>query len=198
MSRDSFVDLVERVQAGDEGAASELIDRYGEHVQRVARIRLNGSCLRRVVDSADICQSVMMNFFRHATTGELALERPQQLIALLAKMTTNQVYRKAEFHQAQRRDIRRTDSGDENFPRVAGAGSTPSMIVSRQELRHRVLGQLSEQERYLLEQRTAGRSWVDIGSELDVQPDRIRKQLTRALTRVSDSLGLAEKDDSPE
>ena len=196
MSRDSFVDLVERVKKGDEEAASELVQRYGDHVQRVARIRLNGSCLRRVVDSADICQSVMMNFFRHATTGELALERPEQLIALLAKMTTNQVYRKAEFHQAHRRDIRRTNSGDDEFPRVAESGSTPSMIVSRRELRRRVLGQLSEQERYLLEQRTSGRSWVDIASELDVQPDRIRKQLTRALNRVSDSLDLVENGDA--
>lgn len=196
MSRDSFVDLVERVKKGDEEAASELVQRYGDHVQRVARIRLNGSCLRRVVDSADICQSVMMNFFRHATSGELALERPEQLIALLAKMTTNQVYRKAEFHQAHRRDIRRTNSGDDEFPRVAESGSTPSMIVSRRELRRRVLCQLSEQERYLLEQRTAGKSWVDIASELDVQPDRIRKQLTRALNRVSDSLNLVENGDA--
>jgi hypothetical protein len=54
--------LLGRLRAGDPEAARELVEAYEPHLRRMIRLRIRDSRLRRLFDSADICQSVMANF----------------------------------------------------------------------------------------------------------------------------------------
>src|SRR4051812_2324040 len=59
----SFVDLVRLVRAGDEHASAELVRRYAPAIRIAVHARLRDPRLRRVLDSLDVCQSVLGNFF---------------------------------------------------------------------------------------------------------------------------------------
>src|SRR5262249_31129664 len=63
---DSFGDFLRRLRAGDEQAAVELVQRYERVIRREARLRLTDPRLGRLVDSVDICQSVLASFFVRA------------------------------------------------------------------------------------------------------------------------------------
>ena len=75
----TFADFLRRVRAGDEQAAAELVRRYESAVRVEVRMRLADSRLRRVLDSMDLCQSVLASFFIRAAAGQYDLERPEQL-----------------------------------------------------------------------------------------------------------------------
>ncbi len=68
-------------------------------------MRLTDPHLRRQLDSLDVCQSVLADFFHRATSGQFEINTPQQLAALLAKMTKNRFLKHVEKQQAARRDI---------------------------------------------------------------------------------------------
>jgi len=102
-----FRDLIQRVRQRDEEAAAELVQSYESAIRRVVRIHLRDSRLRRVLDSMDICQSVLASFFVRTALGEFELESPQQLLQLLATITRNKLVNQANRLRAQRRDIRR-------------------------------------------------------------------------------------------
>src|SRR5438093_3787651 len=57
-----FTALMERVRRGSNGAAEELVARYGAHILRVVRAKLSKK-LRPKFDSADFVQSVWASFF---------------------------------------------------------------------------------------------------------------------------------------
>ncbi len=82
----SFEQLIERVRAGDEAAAGELVRLYEPEVRRFVHFRLTTPALRRFVDSLDICQSVLTNLFVHLDKGGLQLDNPDQLRRLLITM----------------------------------------------------------------------------------------------------------------
>jgi DNA-directed RNA polymerase specialized sigma24 family protein len=62
-------DLIGRVRAGDQAAATELVRDFEPYVRRAVRIQLRDPRLRAVVDTADICQSVMASLFARLALG---------------------------------------------------------------------------------------------------------------------------------
>src|SRR5580693_5611554 len=106
-SPDSFLELIARVRAGDEHAAAELVRHYEPAIRRAARVRLVDTRLNRLLDSMDICQSVMASFFVRAALGQFDLNTPDQLLRLLATMTRNKLIGQVKGHGAARRDFRR-------------------------------------------------------------------------------------------
>jgi RNA polymerase sigma-70 factor (ECF subfamily) len=62
----NFADFLRRVRAGDGQAAAELVRRCESAVRVAVRMRLADSRLRRVVDTMDLCQSVLASFFVRA------------------------------------------------------------------------------------------------------------------------------------
>src|SRR5262245_60497522 len=100
----TFCDLLRRVRDGDQAAAAELVRRYEPEVRRAVRVRLTDPRLRRVLDSVDVCQSVLANFFIRAVAGEFDLDRPEQLLHLLLALAGKQIIDKAHRTQGRRRD----------------------------------------------------------------------------------------------
>src|SRR5262245_57388932 len=99
----AFAELVSKVRAGDGEAAATLIRLYEPEIRRIVRVRLSGSRLRRIVDSADICQSVLANFFVRAASGQFELDSPAQLLKLLVTMACNKFNEQHRKQHTQRR-----------------------------------------------------------------------------------------------
>jgi RNA polymerase sigma factor (sigma-70 family) len=190
MTEASFTDLISRVRAGDEQAATDLVRRYEPEIRREVRFLLRDPFLRRSFDSMDICQSVMGSFFLRAALGEYDLGRPEDLVRLLISMTRNKVVDATRRQRAQRRDHRRATSLD--AVDVEARTPTPSAVVEGRELLAMFRERLSEEERQLADLRGQGREWADIAREVGGSADARRKQLTRAIARVSRELGLDE------
>src|SRR5262249_7307378 len=62
----TFADFVGRIRDGDEQAAADLVRRYEPIIRVVVRTRLGDRRLRRILDSMDICQSVLASLFVRA------------------------------------------------------------------------------------------------------------------------------------
>ena len=97
-----FQDLIRRICAGDEAAASELVRTYEPAIRCAARVRLSDSRCCRLFDSMDICQSVLGSFFVRAALGQYELERPEQLLGLLVDMSRKKLVDRAREQGAAR------------------------------------------------------------------------------------------------
>jgi len=187
---ETFRDLISRVRQGDDQAAAELVRRYEPTIRMAIRVRLDHSDLRRLLDSMDVCQSVLANFFVRAASGQFELGTPGQLVKLLVTMARNKLINHAHHQQAARRDYRRR--ANVQTADLADAGPSPSRVVAFRELLESVRTRLSPEERRLAELRGDGRSWAEIAGEVGGHPDALRFQLTRALDRVARQLKLDE------
>jgi RNA polymerase sigma-70 factor (ECF subfamily) len=186
--------LMARVGRGDPQAAEELFRRYEARVRLEVRTRLRDPRLRRLIDEADVCQSVLRSFFIRARLGEYDLADPQELLRLLAGMARNKLAAQARRHSAECRDFRRS-ANLEGAVGIPAPGETPSQLVAGEELLREVRARLDEEERYLADLRAAGRSWAEIAQLLGGSADARRMQMQRAATRVSRELGLEEDDE---
>jgi RNA polymerase sigma-70 factor (ECF subfamily) len=186
----AFRELIQRVRAGEEAAAAELVRLYEPAIRRAVRVRLVDARLARLFDSMDICQSVLASFFVRAAAGQYDLERPQQLVNLLVTMARNKVADQARRQGAECRDNRRVTEGTLEEKELVDTASSPSERVGGRELYQECRKRLSEQERQLADRRAQGHDWADIAAELHDSPEALRKRLTRAIDRVVRELGL--------
>jgi ECF sigma factor len=192
---DQFQELIRRVRARDEEAAATLMHRYESAIRRVVRINLRDSRLRRVLDSMDICQSVLATFFARAALGQYDLETPQQLLNLLASIARNKLTNQAKWLLSDKRDLRRNASLGTQHEGTVDPASGPGEQVSAREVLEQIRCRLGDDERYLAEQRGLGRGWRELADELGGTDVGLRKKLTRALDRVMTELGLDDNAD---
>jgi RNA polymerase sigma factor (sigma-70 family) len=183
-------ELIRRVRAGDQDAAAELVKRYEPAIRRAVRFRLADARLGTLLDSMDICQSVLGSFFVRVATGQYKLETPEQLMKLLTTMARNKLISQARKQHAQRRDTRRIASTDQNEGRFISASESPSNQVAVRDLLQEVQRRLSPEERRILELRNEGQDWASIASELGGSAEALRRRLSRALDRIAEQLAL--------
>jgi RNA polymerase sigma factor (sigma-70 family) len=184
-----FVSYVARLRAGDEAALEELVARYTPVIKLEARMRMRSPHLRAVLDSMDICQSVLKSFFLRAAAGQFDIDRPEDLRKLLVQMACNKSLEAARREYAQRRDARRSVTLGDEAHQVAG-GDDPGGEVEWEELLLRARQMLSPDERRIAEGRAAGRTWDELAAEMGKSPDQLRMQLARAQKRVAEALDL--------
>ncbi len=190
-----FIDLIRRVRLGEPEAAGQLIRQFEPEIRRKIRtwIRMRHPDLRSIVETMDIYQSVLANFFVRAASGQFDLDDPERVLGLLVVMARNKLNSLTRDHRRQRRDLRRTESlGDD----AGGDGGdpSPSRIVAGRELLALALSRLSEEERRVVDLRTSGSSWDAVATDLGGTPEGRRKQLARALSRVAHELGIDDTD----
>jgi RNA polymerase sigma-70 factor (ECF subfamily) len=187
---ETFRELIVRVRDGDDQAAAELVRRYEPTIRLAIRVRLDHSDLRRLLDSVDVCQSVLANFFVRAASGQFELNTPGQLVKLLVTMARNKLINHTHQQRAARRDYRRRADIEAADP--SDSGPSPSRVVAYRELLQKVRSGLAPDERRLADLRAAGRSWAEVAAEVGGHPDALRFRLTRALDRVAQELKLDE------
>jgi RNA polymerase sigma-70 factor (ECF subfamily) len=196
LAGEEYAEFIRRIRGGDQQAAAELVLRCEAEIRLEVRtwLRLRDPRLRRVFDSMDICQSVLASFFLRAAVGEYDLSQPRQLIGLLVGMARHKLSKQVKHHQRQRRDLRRVQARAEDVDTPA-ANESPSQLLSRQELFTEFRKRLTEEERRLADLRSQGHDWAAVAATLGGTAEGRRKQLTRAVERIEQELGLAETDD---
>ncbi len=185
----SINDLLGRVRGGDLEAATELVRRYEPVVRAAVRVRLTDPSLRREFDSLDVCQSVLASFFVRAAGGLYDIEKPEQLIALLARMADYKFRNRSRGARRLRRDIHRMDpNADPDM--LAADQPGPEDVALHRDLLSAIRLRLSADERELMERRTAGSSWPMIAAAMGGTARSRGQQLQRALNRAASELGL--------
>jgi RNA polymerase sigma-70 factor (ECF subfamily) len=191
----TFTEFIRRIRAGDQQAAADLVREYEPLIRREIRLHLEDRRLGRIFDSMDVCQSVLASFFIRTANGQYDLDRPDQLIRLLATMARNKLASEARKQQRQKRDHRKATSDSGELRQLAGRDDTPSQLVAGKELLERVQTQLSDEEKQLAELRGQDKSWQEIADQMGGSAQARRMQLARALERVARDLGLEEGDE---
>lgn len=186
----SFADLMARVRGGDAASAAEIVRQYETELRVIARVRLRDPRLRRVVDTLDICQSVLANFFVRATAGQFDLDSPEQLVKLLAQMVRNKVTDRARRETAERRDVGRLADFSGDMRQLPTGDHSPSQIASAQELADRFQARLTADEREIMKLRQAGSTWEEIARQRGASPEALRKSFSRAVDAAAGAVGL--------
>jgi RNA polymerase sigma-70 factor (ECF subfamily) len=190
----TFADFLSRVRRGDEEAAAALVRQLEPVIRREVRMRLTDPGLYRLVDSVDICQAVLLSFFVRAAAGQFDLAGPHDLCNLLLTMAQNKVA--AEARKQRRRDalLPRVDlEQTEEQAALHDGRPGPGRVTEGRDLLRKVLERLSEEERRLAELRAHGFTWPEVTARLGGTSEGRRKQLTRALDRVTAQLGLGQE-----
>jgi RNA polymerase sigma factor (sigma-70 family) len=102
----SIPELLERLRAGDNRAANEIVQRFGDRLVSVARGRLDRMLLRKL-DPEDVVQSACRSALMRLSDGRLTVADWNSLWRLLVCITVNKCSSQAEFFRAARRDVHR-------------------------------------------------------------------------------------------
>lgn len=186
----TFQDLVGRACRRDESAAAELVRRFGPELRRVVRFQLTDPGLRRMLDSLDVCQSVLAAFFAQLYEGRLDLARPRQVAGLLALMARHKVIDRARQYRSLRRGG--GASPGEAPTEAADPAPGPGELAAGRDLLDAVRLRLADGERDLLDRRLSGQEWAEIAGAVGGGPEALRKRLARAIDEVAARLGLLE------
>jgi RNA polymerase sigma-70 factor (ECF subfamily) len=189
-SDEEFRDLIRRVRAGDPLASVELVRTYEPAIRLAIRVRLTNARLRALMDSADISQSVLGNFFVRAASGQFELERPEQLVGLLVTMAHNQVLQHFRRQQAARRGGPGAGHSSAFSFEPVDPRPGPTTMVAEQDLLDAFRSRFTEEERRIAAERAEGSTWAQIAARAGEQPDAVRIRMSRALDRIARQLCL--------
>lgn len=192
-----FPDWFDRIKAGDPDATAEMIRQVSPMLQSVIRTRLAQYRLARMIDVADVSQTVLGLFFIRVARGGVDLTAPEQLRGLLVIIAHNVIRDEARRQRAGRRDHRRLNQCHPELDlwQVASTEPCPSRTVATKELYQLVIRQMTADERVLFEERLAGREWAEIATKFGTNTYVVRKRLSRALLRIR--VNFQKREDRP-
>jgi RNA polymerase sigma-70 factor (ECF subfamily) len=171
--------FLQRIQAGDEGAARELLQRYEPEVRLVVRRQLP-RLLRSRFDSLDFLQSVWGSFFRRMRDAPTEFEDSRHLVAFLARAAKNKVIDEYRRAASLKHDMHREEPlwGDGRRPKdVADSIDSPSELAQAREVLGRLRELLPEERRTILELKAEGVSSKDIGERLGISERTVQRVL---------------------
>ena len=170
--------LLARVRAGESDAATELYLRYARRLHGLAQRQISTSLSRRI-DPEEIVQSVFRTFFRRAATQEYFVPEGEELWRLLLVITLNKIRRSAKFHNAQRRDVRRTsdDEGGIDHCLAADSYADENALTILRMVIDDVIRALPENQREIVRMRIEGYE-ID---EISQKTDRAKRTVERIL-----------------
>jgi RNA polymerase sigma-70 factor (ECF subfamily) len=162
--------LMQRLRNGSQEAAQELWERYGAHVLRVVRRKLDRK-LRAKYDSADLAQAVWASFFVKPTHG-YQFERPEELLAFLARLAEEKLvdlfrqrYRTRKYNVNRERPL--AGAGDPALCVQDRLPSPSEVAVARQEWERLLEGQPAR-DRRILTLLSQGYTHEEIARELGI------------------------------
>lgn len=180
-----LADLIERARLGCDVASEDLVSKYGAHILRVVRHRLNRT-LRPKFDSQDFVQAVWASFFAVLPERE-AFDRPEELIAFLADLAQNKVIDAVRQRMmSQKRDINREEPLDPGKASHARRQPSPSDIAIAREEWQRLLDQQPAHHQRMLEMLRAGHGYLEVARELGVNERTIRRIVGQLASRQAD------------
>lgn len=192
---DSFIDLLGRLRAGEEGAAREVFHRYAEKLIQRARRQLD-TALRGKVDAEDVVQSVYRSFFARCIAGQFELGGWGSLWGLLVAITVRKCANRTKYHRRARRATSREVS-----PPAGDSGSrweaidpepTPLQATILTETVEGLLHGLEPAERSIIELSLQGYTVQEIKQQLgraERSVRRVREHIRHKLERMQIEAG---------
>jgi RNA polymerase sigma-70 factor, ECF subfamily len=190
MLRDpAFEDLMTRLQAGDEAAASEVFAHFARRLIGLARSRLN-PLIRKKVDPEDIVQSVFRSFFHRQADGKFELHNWDSLWSLLVVITLRKCGHKIADFTRPKRDVRRETSPADDAanshlgPIVPDGGPTPAEAATLADTLEAVMHMLQPRERQVFKLRLQGYTSAEISAQIGRSESTVRWILKRIRKRL--------------
>src|SRR6516225_4399463 len=167
---DSFAEFLDRLRGGDDAAATELFGRFAHQLIALALRHIDAG-LRHKVDPEDVVQSAYKSFFFRYDAGNLELVNWNSLWGLLTLITVRKCAERAAYHRAERRDASRevarpARSDVASWLEPCGREPTPLEAAVLNETVERLLGDLDEEERPVLELSLQGYTTREISERL--------------------------------
>jgi RNA polymerase sigma factor (sigma-70 family) len=195
MADEEFPKFLEALRQHDPQAFDQLVERSGPSIRALIRSWLGRAQLRRVVDSLDIWQSILLNLDQCLQSGQFTPASFAQLHSYLRSMARNKFCDVLRREQAAKRQLppvgpgrHRLDSGE-----VADPGSSPSQQVAYAELWEQFQSRLSAEARRIYEWKALGWTWPQIAAELGGLPIAVRIRFDREIQRVAREMGLCKE-----
>jgi RNA polymerase sigma-70 factor, ECF subfamily len=116
----SDASLLSVFRQGNQDAATELYIRYAKRLRALVKEQCSNGLARRLEED-DIVQSIFRTFFTGAMQGLYKVPGGQDLWRLLLVISLNKIRAKGAYHNAAKRDARRTASLN-----AIGLGGEPS------------------------------------------------------------------------
>lgn len=195
MSEDyPFAEVMQRLRAGDQDAATHVFRRFADRLICLARGRLD-PIIRAKVDPEDVMQSVFRSFFLRHAEGQFQLENWDNLWGMLVVLTVRKCGRRIGYFQAACRDVQR-----ERPPRISIADTdlnwelmsnepTPAEAAMLTETVEQVMRRLDGRERQILALRLQGFTIPEISAQLgraERTVERVLERVRRWLQRMHD------------
>lgn len=168
----------------------ELLEAYRPYLKQLAEQLIQGD-LRRRIDPSDVVQETLLRAV--SRFGECQGDSPAAQVAWLKEILRNLMTDLVRHHRAAKRDVGREGElpGEQ-----AGTDQSPSSAVRRREEVDRIfdgLAQLSSEQREVIELRSRGLSFPEIGERTGKSADAVRMLWGRAVARLTE---LVRHDDS--
>ncbi len=181
-----FDDLIGRLRAGDQAAATEVFQRFSRRLIGLARTRIEGS-LRQKVDAEDVMLSALRTFFRRHGEGQFTVPGWDELWSLLSLITLRKCGRAVEYYLAECRDVRRevgqplqfTDDSVASWVALA-RDPTPEEAAALGETIQHLLRDKTDRDRKIIELILQEESTQEISRQTGCSErtvERVRKRL---------------------
>lgn len=181
-------DFWRRLGEADEEALAVLLREYEGEIRRAASVRL-GPLLRPHLDSLDLVQSVFITLLKGLRDDKFHVAGPQQLVALSAEIIRRkvaQVWKRLKRRTELNNNLGGTQEDDEH--RVVGHNDSvdPATEAAVNEGLARMLSEVDEADRRLLELRLEGYTTAEAARALQADPDVLRVRLSRLRRKLTE------------
>jgi RNA polymerase sigma-70 factor (ECF subfamily) len=176
-------DLLDRLCDGDSAAAERVFAEYEPYLRKAVRRQLRAR-LRPKFDSADILQSVWVDFLRGFRDAGWRFTNADQLRAFLFVATRNRLIDWTRKHQ--KASIREEPiGGDDDRVTPASSQPRPSETAQADDLWERLLARCAPEHRAMLRLRRQGHSLTEIAGRTGLHPDSVRRILRALASRMA-------------
>ena len=182
--------LIEGLRSGDDAVMSEFYDDFGPALERLADRHIADG-LRRRFGAESVVQSACRTFLRRARAQEFTLGDARELWSLLCAITLNKVHDQARFHLRHRRRADReveVEPGGSSTLDAASDDLGPDEAVVFADEFERILRELSEEDRRIIDLKLQERSNAEIADELGCCERTIRRLLGKLRERLEREL----------
>ena len=181
-----FSALMSQVREGSEAASRTLVTRYGTHVLRVVRRKLNPA-LRPKFDSQDFVQAVWASFFAFRPDC-CTFDEPKQLAAFLAELAQNKVVDAVRQRlNSKKYNVNREHSlrGGPARHRASDEPTAEEIAIAREEW-ERFFRHEPAHYRQMIELLLAGHGREEVAQHLGLNERTVRRVVHKLLPRPED------------
>jgi RNA polymerase sigma-70 factor (ECF subfamily) len=179
---DSFEDLMARLRAGDNRAATEVFQRFAGRLIALARSRLD-TVIRQKVEPEEIVNSVFKSFLLRQAQGQFELGNWDNLWTLLTLLTVRKCATQAKHFLRGRRNVQREAAAQPlaNDSSVAwdfiDREPTPDDAAVLTDTLAQAMAELDERDRGILALHLQSKSVTEISAEIGYAPRTVRRAL---------------------